>query len=87
MPQFHLRARAQPDEVSVAIGGSGATATVWPPEHVRGVHGIRDLRLANALHFASALAEQLGTDVGIFDEGENVFFIEEPEPRLIYRRA
>lgn len=85
MPCFHLRARARADEVSVAIHGGGATATVFPPDAARELHGVRDLRLANALRYASALAARLGTDVGVLDESGNdpVFFIEEPEAGLV----
>jgi hypothetical protein len=83
MPRFHLRARPRADEVLVAIHGAGTTATVLPPDGAPNSHGIRDLRLANALHYASALADRLGTNVGVLDDGDTVFFIEEPEPGLV----
>ena len=83
MPRFHLRAHPRADEVSVAIHGVGTTATVLPPNGAPESHGIRDLRLALALPYASALADRLGTDVGILDDGDTVFFIEEPESGLV----
>ena len=83
MPQFYLRARVQPGEVSVAIRGEGTTATVMPPRHAPNALEVRDLRLANALHLASALADRLGTDVGILDDSETVYFIDDPERTLI----
>jgi hypothetical protein len=83
MPRFHVRARPRADEVSVAIHSEGTTATVLPPDDASGLHDIRDLRLANALHYASALAGQLGTDVGVLDDSDTVFFIEDQETGLV----
>ena len=83
MPRFHLRARPRADEVSVAIHGAGTTATVLPPDNAPDVPRARDLRLANALRYASSLADRLGTDVGVLDDSDTVFFIEEPEPGLV----
>jgi hypothetical protein len=77
MPQFHLRAKPHPDEVSVAIGGNGVMATVRPPDHARLDFDPRDLRLATALHYAGAIAERLGTDVSILDESDTIYFIED----------
>lgn len=87
MAEFRLRTRAHPDEVSVAICSDGTMATVLPPEHARDTHDIRDLTLANALHYAGAMAGQLGTDVGVLDDSESVFFIEDIEADLIIPAA
>ena len=84
MPRFHVRTRARPGEVSVAIAGNGVTATVLPPEHARGsVIDLRDFRLPAAFQYASAMAEQFKANVAVIEDGDTVFFIEEPQPGLI----
>jgi hypothetical protein len=84
MPRFHLRTKARPDEVSVAIGDTGITATVLPPEQARGsVIELRDFRLPAAFQYASAMAEEFGADVAVIEDGDTVFFIEEPQQGLI----
>jgi hypothetical protein len=78
MPQFRIRAKAHPDEVSVAIADGGTTANVLPPGFERGDSDPRDLRLATALHVAGALAGRLGTDVALIDNNaDNIFYIED----------
>ena len=74
MPRFHMRAKVHPEEVSVAVANDGVTATILPPEKLRGETVFRDLRLATALHFAGSLADQLGTDVGVLD---SIYFIDD----------
>jgi hypothetical protein len=84
MPRFHARAKARPDEVSVAIGNTGTTAIVLPPEHARGsIVDLRDFRLPAAFQYAAAMAERFKTDIAVIEDGDTVFFIEEPHSGLI----
>jgi hypothetical protein len=88
MARFHLRTRAKPNEVSVAIGGSGTTATVLPPEHARGsIVDLRDFRLPAAFQYASVMADQLGAEIAVIEGGDTVFFIEEPPEGLVFDPA
>lgn len=77
MARFHLRDKPHPNEVSVAIIGDGRSAKVSPPLHAGVGFNARDLRLANALHYAGAIAQHLGTDVGVLDESNTIFLIED----------
>lgn len=88
MPRFHARTKARPEEVSVEIGNTGLTATVLPPEHARGsIVDLRDFRLPAAFQYASAMAEQFKTDIAVIEDGDTVFFIEEPHTGLILEPA
>jgi hypothetical protein len=77
MPLFRSGSRARPDEVSIAIGRTGATARVLPPEQTKGDIAIHDLRLSTALHVAGSLADRLGTQVCVLDESGTVYLIED----------
>lgn len=88
MPRFHARTKARPDEVSVEIGNTGLTATVLPPQHARGsVVDLRDFRLPAAFQYASVMAQQYGGNIAVIEEGDTVFFIEEPHAGLILEPA
>jgi len=85
MPRFRFRSRPRPNEVSVAIAEDGVTACVWPPENARGESGARDIRLSSALHLAGALADRLGTDVGLLENTDTLYFVEDvvgPDGRM-----
>ena len=84
MPQFRLRARARPEEVSLSISGSGVTASVVPPESARSDFGVHEVRLSTALHVAGALADRLGTDVAVVDSSADIFFIEDADDDIVF---
>lgn len=77
MPKFRRGKLAKPEEVAVTIGEDGSTARVLPPQSARNDMGIHDLRLATALHVASALADRLGTQVCLLDQGGHIYLIDD----------
>ena len=84
MPRLKLKSKAGSDDVAIAIAGDGRTASVaLPPPAADGMLELHDFRLAAALQYASAMAARTGSGIALIEEGDTVFFIEEPEPGLL----
>jgi hypothetical protein len=74
---FRTDTQAKPGEVAITVDADGSTARVTPPHTTRGDMGIHDLQLATALFVAGSLADRLGTQVCVLDEGDHIYLIDD----------
>jgi hypothetical protein len=74
---FRMDTTARPSEVAITVDADGSTARVTPPFSAKSDMGIHDLQLSTALFVAGSLADRLGTQVCVLDEGDHIYLIDD----------